>query len=71
MKHEMIPTEKTQLTFWQKFSELQKKMFWQTDTVQNHMYSSDPTDWPFLNKGIAYWYRKDTNVSIEGNFKLL
>lgn len=38
-------------------------MFWQSDTVQNHMYSSEPLEWPFLSKGIAYWYQKDTNVS--------
>lgn len=64
VKSEMIPTERTDLSFWQKFTELQKKMFWQTDTVQNHMYSSDPLDWPLMSKGIAYWYQKDTNVSI-------
>lgn len=64
VKSEMIPTERTDLSFWQKFTELQKKMFWQTDTVQNHMYSSDPLDWPLMSKGIAYWYQKDTNVSV-------
>ncbi|CAO1319292.1 unnamed protein product [Diamesa serratosioi] len=72
LKSEMIPTERTQLTFWQKFTELQSKMFWQTDTIQNHMYSSDPLDWPLLNKGIAYWYEKDTNAQIHllGNIAL-
>jgi dolichyl-phosphate-mannose-protein mannosyltransferase len=63
LKSEMIPTERTSLSFWQKFRELQMKMFWQSETVQNHMYSSEPVDWPLMSKGIAYWYRKDTNVS--------
>jgi dolichyl-phosphate-mannose-protein mannosyltransferase len=59
----MIPMERTELSFWQKFRELQTKIFWQSDTVQNHMYSSEPLEWPFLSKGIAYWYQKETNVS--------
>lgn len=59
----MIPTERTSLSFWQKFRELQLKMFWQSETVQNHMYSSEPIEWPLMSKGIAYWYQKDTNVS--------
>lgn len=59
----MIPMERTDLSFWQKFRELQTKMFWQSDTVQNHMYSSEPLEWPFLAKGVAYWYKgKETNV---------
>lgn len=60
----MIPMERTELSFWQKFRELQSKMFWQSDTVQNHMYSSEPLEWPLLSKGIAYWYQKETNVRI-------
>lgn len=59
----MIPIERTRLSFWQKFRELQMKMFWQGETVQNHMYSSEPIEWPLMSKGIAYWYQKDTNVS--------
>ena len=62
LKSEMIPMERTQLSFWQKFRELQIKMFWQSETVQNHMYSSEPLEWPLMSKGIAYWYQKDTNV---------
>lgn len=65
MKSEMIPTERTYLSFWQKFRELQMKMLWQnSETVQNHMYSSDPLEWPLMSKGIAYWYQKETNVSL-------
>lgn len=60
----MIPTTKTTLTFWSKFTEIQSKMIWTTDQIQNHMYSSEPTDWPFLTKGIAYWIDKNSNVSI-------
>ncbi|CRK93645.1 CLUMA_CG007174, isoform A [Clunio marinus] len=72
LKSEMIPMERTDLSFWQKFRELQSKMFWQSDTVQNHMYSSEPLEWPFLSKGIAYWYQKDTNAQIHllGNIAL-
>jgi len=69
LKSEMIPLERTQLSFWQKFRELQIKMFWQSETVQNHMYSSEPLEWPLMSKGIAYWYQKDTNVRILNCFK--
>ncbi|XP_070496483.1 protein O-mannosyltransferase 1 [Chironomus tepperi] len=72
LKSEMIPMERTQLSFWQKFRELQIKMFWQSETVQNHMYSSEPLEWPLMSKGIAYWYQKDTNAQIHllGNIAL-
>ena len=61
---EMIPMTATKLTFWDKFLELQYKMlFSNTESVQNHMYSSDPLEWPFLTRGVAYWVSRDSNVS--------
>lgn len=60
---EMIPTRQTKLSFWAKFVEVQLKMIWFTDPVQNHMYSSEPLDWLFMNKGIAYWVDKSSNVT--------
>lgn len=60
---EMIPTGPTLLSFWEKFIELQMKMLWHTDQIQSHMYGSDPLEWPFMSKGIAYWVDKDSNVS--------
>lgn len=59
---EMIPTGPTKLSFWEKFVELQSKMMWHTDHVQNHMYSSEPLEWPLMSKGIAYWVDKSSNV---------
>lgn len=53
------------LSFWDKFFELHSKMLWHSDQIQNHLYASDPLDWPLMNKGIAYWVDKDSNVSIE------
>lgn len=62
---EMIPTNPTKLTFWQKFFELHyKMMFANTESVQNHMYSSEPHEWPFMSRGIAYWISSTSNVSI-------
>ena len=59
----MIPTHRTTLTFWDKFKELQIKMLSHVEPIQSHMYSSEPLDWPFMNKGIAYWVAKDSNVN--------
>lgn len=61
---EMIPTAPTKLSFWQKFFELHyKMMFVSTDSVQNHMYSSEPFEWPLMSRGIAYWVSSSSNVS--------
>lgn len=60
----MIPLQATRLTFWQRLSELQHKMLMvQQESVQNHMYSSDPLEWPLLTRGIAYWVNPEHNVS--------
>lgn len=58
----MIPTGPTKLTFWEKFIEIQSKMMWHSDQVTNHMYGSEPMEWPLMNKGIAYWVDKSSNV---------
>lgn len=61
---EMIPTSPTHLSFWQKFFELHYKMlFANTDNIQNHMYSSEPLEWPLMSRGIAYWVSSTSNVS--------
>lgn len=68
---EMIPTKATSLSFWNKFFELHyKMMFSATDGVQNHMYSSDPLEWPLMSRGIAYYISNDNNAQIHllGNF---
>lgn len=63
---EMIPTAATTLTFWEKFFELHyKMMFAGTESVQNHMYSSEPLEWPLMSRGIAYWVSSKSNVSIQ------
>ncbi|KRT84609.1 hypothetical protein AMK59_2027 [Oryctes borbonicus] len=62
---EMIPTTMTKLSFWDKFFELQyKMMFSGTESVQNHMYSSEPLEWPFMSRGIAYWISNSSNAQI-------
>lgn len=61
---EMIPTAATKLSFWEKLLELQYKMLiTATENVQNHMYSSEPLEWPLLSRGIAYWVSSKSNVS--------
>ena len=70
MTHELIPEAETQLTFWDKFTELQFKMLiTNQENVQNHNFASDPTEWPFLTRGIAYYIAKDSNnqVHLMGN----
>ncbi|KAJ8920574.1 hypothetical protein NQ315_004713 [Exocentrus adspersus] len=62
---EMIPTTPTKLSFWEKFFELHyKMMFVSTDSVQNHMYSSEPLEWPLMSRGIAYWVSSSSNAQI-------
>ncbi|KAL1491635.1 hypothetical protein ABEB36_012204 [Hypothenemus hampei] len=62
---EMIPTGATSLSFWQKFYELHYKMIFATsESVQNHMYSSTPLEWPLMSRSIAYWVSSDSNAQI-------
>uniref|UniRef100_A0A182V2U2 Protein O-mannosyltransferase 1 n=1 Tax=Anopheles merus TaxID=30066 RepID=A0A182V2U2_ANOME len=61
---EMIPTEPTKLSFWNKFSELQLKMLLHADKLESHMYSSEPHEWPLMDKGIAYWIDGDSNAQV-------
>nr|CAH7742103.1 unnamed protein product [Callosobruchus chinensis] len=62
---EMIPMAPTKLSFWQKFLELHYKMlFSSTDGVQNHMYSSEPLEWPLMTRGIAYWVSSTSNAQV-------
>ncbi len=68
INEEMIPTGPSILSFWDKFFELHSKMMWHSDQIQNHLYASDPLDWPLMNKGIAYWVDKDSNVWTEFKF---
>merc|ERR1719481_830485 len=70
MGHELIPETPTKLSFWDKFFELQFKMLiTNQENVQNHNFASDPTEWPFLTRGIAYYIAKDSNnqVHLMGN----
>lgn len=60
---EMIPLKATTLSFWEKFLELQLKMLFNGQEVQNtHMYSSSPIEWPSMTRGIAYWVSTKSNV---------
>lgn len=70
LTHELIPEKQTVLSFWDKFLELQFKMLiTNQENVQNHNFASDPTEWPFLTRGIAYYIAKDSNnqVHLMGN----
>ena len=60
---ELIPQDPTYLSFPEKFLKLQIKMpVTNEDNVQNHNYASDPSEWPFLTRGIAYFISKTSNV---------
>lgn len=62
---EMIPTAVTQLTFWEKFAELQYKMIAHApDAPSGHMFASEPAEWPFLTRSIAYWLSPNSNAQI-------
>ncbi|XP_026757022.2 protein O-mannosyltransferase 1 isoform X1 [Galleria mellonella] len=62
---EMIPTAVTQLTFWEKFAELQYKMIAHApDAPHGHMFASEPPEWPLLVRSIAYWLSPNSNAQI-------
>ncbi|XP_015609966.1 protein O-mannosyltransferase 1 [Cephus cinctus] len=62
---EMIPLQATTLNFWDKFVELQMKMFFGGQESQNsHMYSSGPLEWPLMARGIAYWVSSHSNAQV-------
>ncbi|XP_047544708.1 protein O-mannosyltransferase 1 [Vanessa atalanta] len=62
---EMIPTAVTQLSFWEKFLELQYKMISHSpDAPQGHMFASEPAEWPLLVRSIAYWLSPNSNAQV-------
>ncbi|XP_063838561.1 protein O-mannosyltransferase 1 isoform X1 [Ostrinia nubilalis] len=62
---EMIPTAVTQLSFWEKFIELQYKMITHApDAPLGHMFASEPAEWPLLVRSIAYWLSPNSNAQI-------
>ncbi|XP_026726987.1 protein O-mannosyltransferase 1 [Trichoplusia ni] len=62
---EMIPTAVTQLTFWEKFAELQYKMIAHApDAPHGHMFASEPSEWPLLVRSIAYWLSPNSNAQV-------
>lgn len=65
MRSEMIPLERRNLTYWNKLYELQYKMLFNNqENVAGHMYASEPLDWLFLKRGVAYWISANSNVSV-------
>ncbi|XP_022104921.1 protein O-mannosyl-transferase 1-like isoform X1 [Acanthaster planci] len=60
------PSDETKvLNFWEKFIELQMKMFTKNSEIQlEHRYRSAPLDWPLTQRGIAFWIQKDSNMQI-------
>lgn len=71
---EMIPTARTSLTFFEKLLELQQKLFVHnpnTGETRSHMYASYPLEWPLMDKGIAYWIDRTSNVNIFYCYKIL
>ncbi|XP_067643362.1 protein O-mannosyltransferase 1-like isoform X1 [Eurosta solidaginis] len=65
---QMIPTKVIQLTFIEKFFELQTKMLLYTKQMDDHMYSSTPLEWPLLDKDIAYWVNPKTSILAQLEF---
>lgn len=57
------------ISFWQKFSELQKVM-WDTNNglVASHTWDSRPESWPWLRRGINFWVKDHRQIYLLGNF---
>nr|XP_054770201.1 protein O-mannosyl-transferase 1-like [Lytechinus pictus] len=57
--------ETKELSFFSKFWELQLKMLEANKKLSDdHNYKSDPMEWPFMERGIAYWMKATTNAQI-------
>lgn len=55
-------------TFWQKFMEIHQRMWHiNKNLVDTHIYSSYPSAWPFLSRGISYWGQENRRVYLLGN----
>lgn len=56
------------LSLWEKFVELHKRM-WKINSglTDHHHWQSDPSEWPFLLRGINYWTREHKQVYLLGN----
>ncbi|XP_064458655.1 protein O-mannosyltransferase 1-like [Ornithodoros turicata] len=62
---EFVPLQPTHLSFFQKMWELQYKMLSvNQENVQDHVYSSEPAEWPLMARGIAYWVSTTSNAQI-------
>ncbi|XP_047134650.1 protein O-mannosyl-transferase 1 isoform X1 [Hydra vulgaris] len=57
--------EISDMTFFQKFWELQTQMFKVNSMItQEHVYASRPFEWPIMKRGIAYWIDTKSNRQI-------
>lgn len=55
-------------SFWRKFIESHQKMWHiNKNLVATHLYSSYPSSWPFLSRGISYWNQENRYVYLLGN----
>ncbi|KAL8621100.1 hypothetical protein ACOMHN_048142 [Nucella lapillus] len=62
---DLLPLEPTKLSFFAKMWELQAKMLTsRQDTELEHKFSSTPSDWPLMERNIAYWMSPSNNSQI-------
>ena len=55
------PREKSSMSFFKKFIELQVTMLHQNSQLtQSHPYATGPLNWPFLLQGISFWTENST-----------
>ncbi|XP_028312226.1 protein O-mannosyl-transferase 1 isoform X4 [Gouania willdenowi] len=52
------------VSFWTKFTELQRKMLTVKQEETEHKYSSTPLEWITMETNIAYWMDKSSNAQI-------
>lgn len=49
-------SQKPEMSFWAKYTELQKKMFASNNALSSeHPFASEPQDWPLSLSGVSYW----------------
>ncbi|KZF23902.1 glycosyltransferase family 39 protein [Xylona heveae TC161] len=59
------PRKVKTMPFWKKYLELQRAMFFHNNALtSHHPYASNPTQWPFLLRGVSFWTQNDTKEQI-------
>lgn len=53
-----------QMSFWDKYFEMQYHMITAHSTMGDHTFAADPANWPLMGKSLPYWLDETSNAQI-------